>query len=68
MLNCNQESPLSAAIRRNSTSLRSLMTVRYTESKQRTSARLQPVAGKKAGDLTEFSGPFLFNTTLHEVP
>ena len=32
------------------------------------SARLQPVAGKKAGDLTEFSGPFLFNTTLHEVP
>jgi len=32
------------------------------------SARLQPVAGKKAGELTEFSGPFLFNTTLHEVP
>jgi uncharacterized protein len=32
------------------------------------SARLQPVAGKKAGDLTEFSGPFLFNTKLHEVP
>jgi uncharacterized protein (UPF0210 family) len=32
------------------------------------SARLQPVAGKKAGDVTEFSGPFLFNTTLHEVP
>jgi len=32
------------------------------------SARLQPVAGKKAGDLTEFRGPFLFNTTLHEVP
>jgi uncharacterized protein (UPF0210 family) len=32
------------------------------------SARLQPVAGKKAGDLTEFSGRFLFNTTLHEVP
>jgi hypothetical protein len=32
------------------------------------SARLQPVAGKKAGDLTEYSGPFLFNTTLHEVP
>src|SRR6266853_5181981 len=31
------------------------------------SARLQPVAGKKAGDLTEFRGPFLFNTTLHEV-
>jgi uncharacterized protein len=32
------------------------------------SARLQPVAGKKAGDLTEFGGPYLFNTTLHEVP
>jgi uncharacterized protein (UPF0210 family) len=32
------------------------------------SARLQPVAGKKAGELTEFSGPFLFNTRLHEVP
>jgi uncharacterized protein (UPF0210 family) len=32
------------------------------------SARLQPIAGKKAGDLTEFSGRFLFNTTLHEVP
>jgi uncharacterized protein (UPF0210 family) len=32
------------------------------------SARLQPVAGKKAGELTEFSGPFLFNTRLHEAP
>jgi len=32
------------------------------------SARLQPIAGKKAGDRTEFGGPFLFNTTLHEVP
>jgi len=32
------------------------------------SARLQPVAGKKAGDVTAFGGPFLFNTTLHEVP
>jgi hypothetical protein len=32
------------------------------------SARLQPVAGKKAGDTTDYSGPFLFNTTLHEVP
>jgi uncharacterized protein len=32
------------------------------------SARLQPVAGKRAGDLTEFGGPFLFNTKLHEVP
>jgi uncharacterized protein (UPF0210 family) len=32
------------------------------------SARLQPIAGKKAGDRTEFSGPYLFNTTLHDVP
>ena len=32
------------------------------------SARLQPVAGKKAGDSTEFGGRFLFNTTLHAVP
>ncbi len=32
------------------------------------SARLQPVAGKRAGDLTEFGGPFLFNTKLHAVP
>lgn len=32
------------------------------------SARLQPLAGKKAGDVTEFSGPFLFNTTLHQLP
>jgi uncharacterized protein (UPF0210 family) len=32
------------------------------------SARLQPVAGKKAGDQTQFSSPFLFNTTLHTVP
>ena len=32
------------------------------------SVRLQPLAGKKAGDLTEFSGPFLFNTKLHELP
>jgi uncharacterized protein len=32
------------------------------------SARLQPVAGKKAGDVTEFSSRFLFNTTLHELP
>jgi uncharacterized protein len=32
------------------------------------SARLQPVGGKRAGDLTQFSGPFLFNTRLHEVP
>jgi uncharacterized protein (UPF0210 family) len=32
------------------------------------SARLQPVAGRKAGDQTQFSSPFLFNTTLHAVP
>jgi uncharacterized protein (UPF0210 family) len=32
------------------------------------SARLQPVAGSKAGDQTQFSSPFLFNTTLHAVP
>jgi uncharacterized protein (UPF0210 family) len=32
------------------------------------SARLQPVAGKGAGDQTAFSSPFLFNTTLHAVP
>jgi uncharacterized protein (UPF0210 family) len=32
------------------------------------SARLQPVKGKKAGDLTEFADPYLFNTTVHELP
>jgi uncharacterized protein (UPF0210 family) len=32
------------------------------------SARLQPVQGKKAGDQTQFSSRFLFNTTLHAVP
>jgi uncharacterized protein (UPF0210 family) len=32
------------------------------------SARLQPVAGKKPGDQTEFSSRFLFNTTVHELP
>jgi uncharacterized protein len=32
------------------------------------SARLQPVAGRKAGDQTQFSSRFLFNTTLHELP
>jgi len=32
------------------------------------SARLQPVKGKKPGDRTEFSDPYLFNTTLHELP
>jgi uncharacterized protein (UPF0210 family) len=32
------------------------------------SARLQPVLGKKAGDQTEFSSQYLFNTTLHALP
>jgi uncharacterized protein (UPF0210 family) len=32
------------------------------------SARLQPIAGKKAGDRTEFEDPYLFNTTLHPLP
>ena len=32
------------------------------------SARLQPVKGKKAGDQTEFTDPYLFNTTVHAVP
>jgi uncharacterized protein len=32
------------------------------------SARLQPVKGKKAGDQTDFSGQYLFNTTLHALP
>jgi hypothetical protein len=32
------------------------------------SARLQPVAGKSAGDQTSFASKYLFNTTLHTVP
>jgi hypothetical protein len=32
------------------------------------SARLQPVKGKKAGDMTSFDDPYLFNTKLHELP
>jgi hypothetical protein len=32
------------------------------------SARFQPVKGKKAGDMTSFSDPYLFNTKLHELP
>jgi uncharacterized protein len=32
------------------------------------SARLQPVANKKPGDQTDFQDPFLFNTTVHELP
>jgi uncharacterized protein len=31
-------------------------------------ARLQPVAGKGAGDRTPFNSRYLFNTTLHAVP
>jgi hypothetical protein len=30
-------------------------------------ARLQPVAGKKAGEQTEFSDQYLFNTTIHAL-
>ena len=29
------------------------------------SARLQPVSGKKSGEMTEFDSQYLFNTTLH---
>jgi uncharacterized protein len=32
------------------------------------SARLQPVKGKRAGEVSEFAGQFLFNTTLHALP
>jgi uncharacterized protein (UPF0210 family) len=32
------------------------------------SARLQPVKGKKAGDQTDFSDRYLFNTTLQALP
>jgi len=32
------------------------------------SARLLPVKGKKAGDSTDFSSQYLFNTQLHELP
>jgi len=32
------------------------------------SARLQPVAGKKSGDKTEFQDPYIFNTTLRALP
>ena len=32
------------------------------------SARLQPVAGKKAGERSDFSDPFLVNTTLRPLP
>lgn len=32
------------------------------------SARLQPVVNKKPGEQTDFQDPFLFNTTVHELP
>lgn len=32
------------------------------------SARLQPVAGKKAGERSDFNDPFLVNTTLRPLP
>ena len=32
------------------------------------SARLQPVPGKKAGEMTDYQDPYLFNTTIHPVP
>lgn len=31
-------------------------------------ARLQPVPGKTAGEMTNFEDPYLFNTRLHAVP
>jgi uncharacterized protein (UPF0210 family) len=31
-------------------------------------ARLQPVAGKKAGEKTEFDDPFLVNAIIQRVP
>ena len=31
-------------------------------------ARLQPVPGKAAGELSDFNDPYLFNTRLHAVP
>jgi len=32
------------------------------------SARLQPVPGKKAGEMTEYQDPYLFNTVIHAAP
>ena len=31
-------------------------------------ARLQPVAGKKAGEMTEFDDPFLVNAKIQPLP
>lgn len=32
------------------------------------SARLQPVPGRKAGEMTEYQDPYLFNTKIHALP
>jgi uncharacterized protein (UPF0210 family) len=32
------------------------------------SARLQPIPNKKPGDQTDFQDPYLFNTTVHQLP
>jgi len=32
------------------------------------SARLQPLPNKKPGDQTDFQDPYLFNTTVHQLP
>ena len=32
------------------------------------SARLLPVQGKKVGDQTQFDDPYLFNTTIRQLP
>lgn len=32
------------------------------------SARLQPVPGKKPGEMTDYRDPYLFNTTIHAAP
>ena len=32
------------------------------------SARLQPIAGKKAGDQTDFNNPSLMNSTIRPLP
>jgi len=32
------------------------------------SARLQPVPGKKAGEMTDYQDPYLFNTAIHAAP
>jgi uncharacterized protein (UPF0210 family) len=32
------------------------------------SARLQPAPGKKAGEMTDYQDPYLFNTIIHAAP